>query len=141
MSITEKKILVDGVKALVRYKELIRFEKELVEYLSGTFLPELSEKRGGALTLQQKLEIFLRYHPTWVFSQQWVKILGVHQSIVSKTLNSVLDRINEKAYDQITFPQTQGRLNEAKQQIQFTYSYIKEEEKTCKLRNLVWEMM
>lgn len=43
------------------YRTLFRFNRENVQWLTNHFLNENNETRGGALTNEQRMKIFLRY--------------------------------------------------------------------------------
>lgn len=43
------------------YKSMYRFEEINVEYLAEVFLDDIDERRGGAVTSKQRMEIYLRY--------------------------------------------------------------------------------
>lgn len=44
-----------------QYRELYRFSREEVDWLSNEFLPECYETRGGRLSNHHRMLIFLRY--------------------------------------------------------------------------------
>lgn len=90
-----------------RYKELLRFEEGSVEFFTNYFLPEAEtfDRRGGALTPQRKMEIFLRYLSDPGFQSGVSLDFGVHRTSVSKTFDFFLNKIYEKAHEWIHFPQ------------------------------------
>lgn len=97
------------------YKNLLRFEKRSVAYLTATFLPESDEMRGGAVTTQEKMEIFLRYLSDPGFQIGVGEDFGVHRTTVCKTFKYVLNVINGKASDYIHFPKTLQQIYNAKE--------------------------
>ena len=44
-----------------QYKQLYRFEEGNVEWMADHFLEHSGERRGGALTAKQQLQVLLRY--------------------------------------------------------------------------------
>ena len=71
------------------YKQLYRFEKVNVEWIARHFLGEKTETRGGALSSEQKMKIFLRYMADPGFQVGVGEDLGVDQTTVSKTIHEV----------------------------------------------------
>lgn len=100
-----------------RYKELVRFEEDSVDFITNYFLPEAEviDRRGGALSSRQKMEIFLRYLPDPGFQIGVSLDFGVHRITVSKTFNFVLNKINDKAHEWIHFPQNNYEIEAEKQ--------------------------
>lgn len=72
------------------YKSLFRFEKESVEWLAYHFLGENTEHRGGALTSEQTMKVFLRYMADPGFQTGVGEDVGVDQTTVSRTVHEVL---------------------------------------------------
>ena len=86
------------------YKTLYRFSEENVKWITSHFLPETEERRGGALSSEQRMKIFLRYMADPGFQSGIAEEMGVHQSTVSKIVTSVSNKIMEKAHLWIKFP-------------------------------------
>lgn len=97
-----------------RCKELLRFEDESIEFITNYFLPEVQDRRGGALSARQKMEIFLRYLADPGFQSGVSLDFGVSRSTVSKTFSFVLDKINLKAHEWIHFPLTANEIEAEK---------------------------
>lgn len=98
-----------------RYKELVRFDKGSVEYLSTLFLQDSNETRGGAVSPVRKMEVFLRYLSDPGFQNGVAEDFGLHRTTVNKIFNDVLKKITSKAGDWIHFPQTADEVNDAKE--------------------------
>ena len=86
------------------FKSLYRFSEQNVQWISSHFLGESHERRGGALSSEQRMKIFLRYMADPGFQSGIAEEVGVHKSTVSKTVNSVSKKILEKADTWIKFP-------------------------------------
>jgi hypothetical protein len=72
------------------YKTLFRFEEENVDWLSEHFLGgDSGERRGGALTPQQRMKIFLRYCADPGFQSGVGEDIGVDQTTVSRVVQQV----------------------------------------------------
>lgn len=107
------------------YKVLYRFSKEHVEWLAEHFLGHSEETRGGALTNEEKMRIFLRYVGDPGFQSGVGEDIGVCRSTVSKTFFQVLTSIEMKADYWIKFPTNVAEMQEAqaKWQERFTFPY------------------
>ena len=66
-----------------QYKQLYRFEEGNVEWMADHFLEHSGERRGGALTAKQQLQVLLRYVGDPGFQVGVGEDLGIHQSTVS----------------------------------------------------------
>ena len=66
-----------------QYKKLYRFEEGNVEWMADHFLKQSRERRGGALTAKQQLQVLLRYVGDPGFQVGVGEDLGIHQSTVS----------------------------------------------------------
>ena len=65
------------------YRTLFRFNIEnIVQWLTNHFLNENNETRGGALTNEQRMKIFLRYLSDPGFQSGVAEAIGVDQSTV-----------------------------------------------------------
>ena len=108
------------------YKKLYRFTKENVEWLAEYFLGESGETRGGALSNKARMKIFLRYLADPGYQNGIGEEIGVHQTTVSKVINSVVSKIVEKASVWIQFPKSDDAIAFAQgmwsQKYQFPYS-------------------
>ncbi|CAH1381640.1 unnamed protein product [Tenebrio molitor] len=106
------------------FKTLYRFDRDNVHALAVYFLGrDHVETRGGALSAEQKMRIFLRNMADPGFQTGIGEEVGVHQSTVSKTISDVLIRILENSNEWIKFPFTNDSINEAKQQWQERYHF------------------
>lgn len=95
------------------FKQLYRFSEENVDWLASEFLVPHHETRGGALTNQQKMKIFLRYMADPGFQIGVGEDVGIHQSTVSNTIWEVGQQIYAKANDWIKFPSSNNELAKA----------------------------
>lgn len=110
--------------SIVDYKCLYRFRKENVRWLAQHFLgEETNETRGGALSNEEKMRIFLRYIGDPGFQAGVAEDTGVKQSTVSKTIYSVIDAILRKADIWIKFPKTVHEFESAKDEWQERYTF------------------
>ena len=105
------------------FKKLYRFEKENVEWLSDYLVGNKNERRGAALTSQQKLRIFLRYAADPGFQNGIGEEIGVHQSTVSRTVTFVAEKIIEKAHFWIKFPSNNEDLRISKTNWQHRFNF------------------
>lgn len=105
------------------YKALYRFNKENVKWIASHFLGETHETRGGALTMEQRMKIFLRYLADPGFQSGIAEELGVHRSTVCKTINGVADMIMQKSDTWIRFPSTADDIAAAKIEWLDTYKF------------------
>lgn len=105
------------------YKALYRFTEENVGRISQIFLPETGETRGGAINNKHKIEIFLRYMGDPGFQVDVSDNTGVHQSTVSRTIDSVSRKIFEQAENWIKFPTTREDILQAKLKWQQSYTF------------------
>ncbi|KAL1489412.1 hypothetical protein ABEB36_014311 [Hypothenemus hampei] len=97
------------------FKSLFRFEEENVTWLAHYFLGENEEMRGGALSPVHKLKVCLRYLADLGFQKGIGEELGVEQSTVSRTINSVINLIVDREDHWIRFPIHENEIMEAKQ--------------------------
>lgn len=95
------------------YHQLFRFTEENVKFLTREFIRETEETRGGALSPKQQMEVTLRCLSDPGFQRSVGFEMGVSQSTVSKTLQSVVQQISEQAKDWIKFPCTGAEAQEA----------------------------
>ncbi|XP_030762186.1 putative nuclease HARBI1 [Sitophilus oryzae] len=84
------------------FKSLYKFQEENVNWMATYFLGENLERRGGALSSNHKMKVFLIE-------------LGITQSTVSKIILFVMNKIVEKSHLWIKFRSTQPNINEAQQ--------------------------
>lgn len=105
------------------YKELYRFKKENVEWLAQHFLTETTETRGGALSSEEKMRIFLRYIGDPGFQCGVAEDVGVSQSSVSNVIWEVATAVKEKARNWIQFPTSTAALEAAKAEWQERYTF------------------
>jgi AAA+ ATPase superfamily predicted ATPase len=106
------------------FKTLYRFDRDNVHALAVYFLGrDHVETRGGALSAEQKMRIFLRYVSDPGFQAGIGEEIGVHQSTVSKTISEVMIRILENSNEWVKFPSTNDSIKEAKQQWQERYHF------------------
>ncbi|XP_022906051.2 putative nuclease HARBI1 [Onthophagus taurus] len=105
------------------FKSLYRFEEENLHYIATHFMGENNERRGGALSSDLKIKIFLRYMTNPGFQTGVAEELGIHQSTVSKTITFVINKILEKAPLWIKFPSTLNQVNEAQERWQETFQF------------------
>lgn len=96
------------------YKSLYRFTEENVQWIASHFLEETQERRGGALSSEMKMKIFLRYMADPGFQSGIAEEMGIHQTTVSKTVISVSKKIMEKANIWIKFPSSLQDITAAK---------------------------
>lgn len=99
----------------VDFKSLFRFEERNVQWLANQFLGDNRETRGGALSPEMKMKIFLRYVADPGFQNGIGEELGVEQSTVSRTVSSVMSRIVEQAPQWIKFPTNENEVIHAKE--------------------------
>lgn len=97
-----------------KYKQLMRFESESIDFLTNEFLPESEETRGKAISPRMQMEIFLRYVADPGFQSGVAEDFGVERTTVSKTYNKVMDNIVERAHNWIRFPNSVAEINDAK---------------------------
>ena len=93
------------------YHSLYRFKKENVKWLADHFLGNREERRGGALTSVQRMEVLLA---NLGFMTGISKEMGIHRTTVSKPIKDTLIMIAEKAEQWIVFPNTKKEINRAK---------------------------
>ncbi|KAJ3667094.1 hypothetical protein Zmor_002501 [Zophobas morio] len=105
------------------YKAMYRFEEDNVEYLADVFLGENNERRGGALTPKQKIQIFLRYVGDPGFQVGVGEDSGTHQSSISRTVKFVSEKIYEKVNQWIQFPAEQAETDAARHQWQEAFNF------------------
>ncbi|XP_063931186.1 putative nuclease HARBI1 [Zophobas morio] len=105
------------------YKAMYRFEEDNVEYLADVFLGENYERRGGALTPKQKIQIFLRYVGDPGFQVGVGEDSGTHQSSVSRNVKFVSEKIYEKVNQWIQFPAEQAEIDAARHQWQEAFNF------------------
>lgn len=105
------------------YKSLYRFNEENVVLLADYFLGEDEETRGGALTVKQQMEVFLRYVGDPGFQNGVAEDIGIHQSTVSKTITNVSQKIFDKSHYWIKFPSLPNEIMEAKREWQLRYNF------------------
>jgi hypothetical protein len=94
-------------------KVVFRFQPENILWLSRYFLDRNEETRGGALTNEQKMKIFLRYVRDPGFQSGVAEDLGVHQTTMSKVIVDIATKIVEKAPWWIKFPSTEEEFEAA----------------------------
>ena len=82
--------------------------KPSIRLLADNFLERNDETRGGALSNFHKMKICLRYLCDPGYQKGAGQELGVSQATVSRTVNSVVDRIIGQANKWIKFPSTNG---------------------------------
>ncbi|KAG8246068.1 hypothetical protein J6590_089839 [Homalodisca vitripennis] len=97
-------------REIPRCKELLRFESESLDFLAHAFLPENEETRGKALLPRQKMEVFWGFVGDLGFQSGIGEDLGT----VCKTIDSVLNNIEERSVNWIHFPARNNKINEAK---------------------------
>lgn len=96
------------------YKTLHRFNETTVDWMASRFLgEETGEKRGGAVTQKQKMEIFLRHLADPGFQSGVGEDKGFSQPTISRIFHEVVDAIHEKADHHITFPCTLEEMERA----------------------------
>lgn len=105
------------------FKSLYRFQEENVNWMATYFLGENLERRGGALSSNHKMKVFLRYMANPGFQMGVAEELGITQSTVSKTISFVMNKIVEKSHLWIKFPSTQPKINEAQQAWQEKFQF------------------
>lgn len=105
------------------YRRLFRFNEENVHWLANHFIGERNEKRGAALTSDQKMKVFLRYVSDPGYQNSVAEVIGIKQSTVSKTIADVKNRILTKANVWIKFPTSNEEIREAKQLWQEHYDF------------------
>ncbi|KAG8332164.1 hypothetical protein J6590_028149 [Homalodisca vitripennis] len=88
-------------REITRCKELLRFESESLDFLAHEFLPENEETRDGS---------FLRF----VGDPGFQSGIGEDMGTVCKTIDSVLNNIEERSVNWIHFPARNNKINEAK---------------------------
>ena len=96
------------------FKDLYRFEEENVEWMAEHFLTNNGETRGGALTANQQLRVFLRYVGDPGFQVGVGEDIGIQQSTVSKTITKVLYQMIEKSHVWLKFPTSANDIENAK---------------------------
>ena len=96
------------------YRSLYRFDEENVAWLAENFLVDSGETRGGALSVKQKMEVFLRHIGDPGFQVGVGNDIGIHQTTVCKTFSDVLRQIVEKADLWIRFPSRAADIQMAK---------------------------
>ena len=87
------------------YKDLYRFKKQNVEWLVQNFLTESTETRGGALSNDDKMRIFLRCIGDPGFQVGVGEDIGVTQATISNTFWEVAEAIKGKARNWYNFPE------------------------------------
>lgn len=119
----EKMYKVRKVPSIRDYKSLYRFEEQNVAWLGNHFLGESEERRGGALTSKQRMQVFLRYMADPGFQSGLGEEMNIHQSTVSKTVKYVSEKIIEKANLWIKFPSSPHQIRNAKQSWQNRFRF------------------
>lgn len=97
------------------FKKLYRFSLVNLRWISEHFLGSETETRGGALSPEQKMKIFVRYLADPGFQVGVGEDTGVHQSSVSRTVDFVSRKIVEKVDLWIKFPRNQREIEESQQ--------------------------
>lgn len=105
------------------FKALYRFHEDNLQWIANHFLGENSETRGGALSSEHRMKIFLRYVADPGFQSGIGEEVGVHQTTVSRTVAMVMEKIIAKAHMWIKFPSSQNAIDEAKQLWQTEFSF------------------
>jgi hypothetical protein len=105
------------------YKPMYRFEERNVEYLAEIFLGNTEERRGGALSPKQRMEIYLRYMGDPGFQVGVGEDSGAHHSTVCRTVDYVSRKILEKANQWIKFPTRHEEVEDAKRLWQEKYNF------------------
>ena len=72
------------------YRKLFRFNKEHVEWLAETFLPESDETRGGCLSQVGRMETTLHYLADPGYQTTVAEVMGVTQPTVSRYVAGTL---------------------------------------------------
>ncbi|XP_064646190.1 putative nuclease HARBI1 [Lineus longissimus] len=86
------------------YRKLFRFEKENVEWLAATFLPDTVENRGGCMTPLARMETTLHYLADPGYQTSVAELMGVTQPTVSNCVSSTINSIAEQHPRWIIFP-------------------------------------
>ena len=95
------------------YRTQYHFDEVSVQWMSDHFLgPESGEKRGGALSNKQKMEVCLRYMADPGFQNGVSEVVGISQPTVSRTVKQVVEKICLKSNRWIIFPGNQRAVNE-----------------------------
>ena len=95
------------------YRTQYRFDEVSVQWMSDHFLgPGSGEKRGGALSNKQKMEVCLRFMADPGFQNGVSEVVGISQPTVSRTVKQVVETICLKSNRWIIFPGNQRAVNE-----------------------------
>ena len=106
------------------YRTQFRFTRPSVQWITAEFLgPDTGERRGGALTNLQKMEITLRYMADPGFMNGLSEVVGVSQPTVSRTVKEVVAQICNRAAVWIKFPNTQVEIENAARAWQLTRNF------------------
>lgn len=96
------------------YRTLFRFNKENVEWLAQSFLPENYETRGGRLSPVAQMETTLAYLADPGYQTSVAQIMGITQPTVSRYVANTLDHISAQHATWIKFPVTKCRYQQRK---------------------------
>jgi hypothetical protein len=88
------------------YRSLFRFNEDNVQWIADHFLGKNTETRGGALTPEIKMQIFLRYVADPGFQVGVAQDMGVDQTTLNElnelSLKDALAKLNEDSLHFIT---------------------------------------
>uniref|UniRef100_A0A8D9E4B2 Uncharacterized protein n=1 Tax=Cacopsylla melanoneura TaxID=428564 RepID=A0A8D9E4B2_9HEMI len=104
------------------FKALYRFEERNVEWLGSHFLGDSHERRGGALSSKERMQVFLRYMGDPGFQKGIGEEIKIDQSTVSRTILHVSQKILEKADLWIQLP-TEQTIAREKELWQHKYQF------------------
>ena len=97
------------------YRKLFRFDKQNVEWLAQTFLPENHETRGGCLSPTERMESTLHYLADPGYQTSVAQVMGVTQPTVCRCVASTINMIADQHPAWIKFPVSEEDVNAAKQ--------------------------
>lgn len=101
--------------------QLYRFNQQRIEWMAVYFFEDSQETRGGAIRPLQKMQMVLRYVADPGFQTGVGEDLGVHQSTVSRHINSGMEAIVARVNDWIKFPVNHTDIRTAKDNWQTGY--------------------
>ena len=95
------------------YRTQYRYDEVSVQWMSDHFLgPGSGEKRGGALSNKQKMEVCLGYMADPGFQNGVSAVVRISQPTVSRTVKQVVEQICLKSKRWIVFPGNNRAVNE-----------------------------
>ncbi|XP_061397459.1 putative nuclease HARBI1, partial [Musca vetustissima] len=99
------------------------FDGSSICWLANYLFEESEERRGGALSNNDKIRLYLRFCADPGFQNGIATDIGVHQATVSRTIADVAKRISAKASEWIKFPKDAEEIKDSQMKWQAKYSF------------------